>query len=323
MTSRLGEMFGSGRVETFLGLPRCDLGGPLPEGVPAVLFGADTATPYGSVGAYCAGGAAAIRAGAADFAANLGHMNFDLGTATFAGAGMPCDAGDLPIDPGDAEGNRGRIRQATSRILAAGAVPVLLGGDDSLPIPMLGAFGATGRRYTIVQVDAHIDWRDEVQGERLGLSSTMRRASEMEHVSRIVQIGQRGIGSAREADLADAKDWGVRFFPMRSVARSGVAPAIEAVEPGADVLLCFDWDAMDPSVMPAVIARTPGGLDYWSAFELIAGVAGKARIAGICFAEFMPDQDIDGQGARLAAQLVAASLGLVARTAGRVYQAPE
>ncbi len=73
---------------------------------------------------------------------------------------------------------------------------------------MLEAFGARGKTYTILQIDAHIDWRDEVGGERLGLSSTMRRASEMQHVERIIQLGCRGIGSAREADLQDALDWG-------------------------------------------------------------------------------------------------------------------
>ena len=54
-----------------------------------------------------------------------------------------------------------------------------------------------GRQVVILQIDAHIDWRDEVGGEHWGLSSNMRRASEMAHVTGIVQVGQRGIGSAR------------------------------------------------------------------------------------------------------------------------------
>jgi agmatinase len=66
---------------------------------------------------------------------------------------------------------------------------------------------------TILQIDAHIDWRREVEGERWGLSSTMRRASEMAHVERIIQVGQRGMGSARPADMEDALRWGVHFIP--------------------------------------------------------------------------------------------------------------
>jgi agmatinase len=69
-------------------------------------------------------------------------------------------------------------------VLKAGALPVVLGGDDSIPIPVLAAF-RTGRALLyILQLDAHIDWRDEVKGVGDGYSSTMRRASEMPWVKR-------------------------------------------------------------------------------------------------------------------------------------------
>jgi len=192
-------------------------------------------------------------------------------------------------------------------------VPVLIGGDDSLPIPMLEAFGARGKTYTILQIDAHIDWRDEVGGERLGLSSTMRRASEMGHVERIVQLGARGIGSARAVDLQDALDWGVEFVPAGEVARNGVWRAVDLIPDGAEVIICLDVDALDPSVMPAVIGRTAGGLSYWQVLELVGAVAEKARIAGFDMVEFMPERDIDGLGAMVAAQLLAGVMGIVAR----------
>ena len=217
----LGAMFGAppGRVETFLGLARWE-GQP----VRAVVLGADCATPYASAGAYCAGGPAAIRAASGDYAANLAHVNFDLGRVGFDPASV-ADGGDVPTDPADAGGNRGRIGAAVARVLEAGAVPVVLGGDDSLPVPMLGAWAERGP-VTILQIDAHIDWRDEVQGEPWGLSSTMRRASEMGHVERIVQVGQRGIGSARPGDLEDARAWGVEFVSGAEVAREGIGRAL-------------------------------------------------------------------------------------------------
>ena len=310
----LGGMFGAGEVETFMGVPRCrDLSRLKAV---TVILGADCATPYPTAGAYCAGGAAAIRSAAAEYAANLSHVNFDLG-----GIGWPedsvVDAGDLEQDPVDAAGNRARIFGAVSQILDRGAVPVLLGGDDSITIPAIEAFGARGT-YTILQVDAHIDWRDEVQEEHLGLSSVMRRASEMEHVGRIVQVGQRGLGSARPGDMRAALDWGVELVPGGEVARDGVARALELVPARADVIVCFDFDALDPSIMPAVIARTAGGLGYWQALELIAGVASKARIRGIVFTEFMAARDVDGLGSATAAQLVTSALGLISRQqAGR------
>lgn len=307
----LGTMFGAGAVETFLGLPKCrDLSRMNAQ---MAVIGADGCTPYPSVGFYCAGGPAAIRVAASVYAANLHHVNFDLGGPVLPEGVTAVDAGDLPQEEGDPAGNRARIFGAVSQVLDRGAVPLLIGGDDSLPIPMIEAFGARDRQVHILQIDAHIDWRDEVGGEKLGLSSTMRRASEMAHVAGIVQVGCRGIGSARPGDLQDALDWGVAFVPAGEAVRGGVGRAIDLIPDGAEVIICLDLDALDPSVMPAVIGRTAGGLGYWQVLELIAGVAEKARIAGFDMVEFMPERDIDGQGAAVAAQLLAAVMGIVAR----------
>jgi len=293
----LGEMFGSGEARTFMGLPAWDGGA-----APAVVLGAGGCTPYPSVGFYCAGGPAAIRAASAPFSPD--KHNFDVGRAF--GTRLPADAGDLAVREGDPEGNRRLIREAVGRVVAAGAVPVLLGGDDSLPIPMLQALGGP---LTILQIDAHIDWRDDVEGERWGLSSTMRRASEMAHVGRIVQVGQRGMGSARPSDVADALAWGVRFVPASDP--DPVATALALIPEGARVAICLDCDALDPGVMPAVIGRTAGGLSYGQALALMTGVRAKARIAAFGLVELMPARDLDGLGAMVAAQLVAAVLGLL------------
>lgn len=307
----LERLFGAVEVETFLGLRRCsDLARLKAE---IALIGAGCATPYLNVGAYCKAAPQVLRAASASYAANLGHMNFDLGGPVLPAGVTAVDAGDLPQDEDDPSGNRSRIFGAVGQVLDAGAVPILIGGDNSVQIPMLEAYGARDREFTILQIDAHIDWRDEVQGERLGLSSTMRRASEMRHITKIVQVGARGIGSARVEDFRDAKSAGVEFVLAGEVARDGVGRAVDLIPSGSEVIVCFDLDALDPVVMPAVIGRTGGGLGYWQALELIGGVAEHSRIAGVGFVEFMPQRDTDGQGASTAAQLLAAILGIVAR----------
>ena len=181
-----------------------------------------------------------------------------------------------------------------------------------MPIPFIAAY-SDQPAIVILQIDAHIDWRDAVQGERWGLSSTMRRASEMAHVERIIQIGQRGIGSARTGDLRDAVAAGVAFVPAGEVARAGVSRAVDLIPEGAEVVICLDVDALDPSVMPAVIGRTAGGLSYWQVMELIGAVAEKGRIVAFDMVEFMPDRDIDGMGAMVAAQMLAGVIGVIAR----------
>lgn len=299
----LRDMLGGSPLDTFLGLPQ---GGP---GADIVVFGADCATPYASVGAYCAGGPAAIRAGSADYAGALDRVNFDLMGPILPPGVTAVDGGDLAVDPANPTANRDAIRDMTAQILGQGGVPILLGGDDSLPIPMLQAYAAHGR-LTILQIDAHIDWRDEVQGECWGLSSTMRRASEMAHVERIIQIGARGVGSAGLDALQAARDWGAHLipahdWPTRKAELAGLIPE------GATVVVCFDCDALDPSIMPAVIAPTAGGLGYQDVMEALRIVTGRARLAGFDMVEFMPQADTGGIGARTGAQLLTSVIGLI------------
>lgn len=295
--TRLGTLFGRSATGTAMGLPRWDGGA-----ASAVVIGADGCTPYPSVGHYCAGGPAAIRAATAPFDGS--KWNFDIG-APAIGPHPPADGGDLPIGE-DAAANRRTLREAVTRIVAAGAVPVLLGGDDSLPIPMLEALEGP---LVVLQIDAHIDWRDVVEGTRWGLSSGMRRASEMGHVTRIVQVGQRGIGSARPEDVAEALARGARLVPAS--APDPVREALEAIPEGARVAICLDCDALDPAIMPAAIGRTAGGLSFRQVLDLIRGVQDRGRIAAVSMTEYMPERDVDGIGAMTVAQLLVAVLGLL------------
>lgn len=310
MTRTIGNMFGAASSGTFLGLP----GGSLDrlEGARAVILGAPAATPYPSVGPYCAGGPPAIRAGIANWAGARDHCDFDLGGRMVPEGMTVLDCGDLAYDANDAAGNRDRITEAATRILDAGAVPVVLGGDDSIPIPLFQAFRGRGK-YTVLQVDAHIDFRDEVEGLKLGLSSTMRRASEMGWIERIIEVGARGTGSARVGDYRDALDAGVKFVLADEVHAQGIERALEHVPEGANVLVTIDCDGLDPAIMPAVIGPAPGGLGYWQAVGLLRGVARKARIAAFDIVEFMPDRDRDQRGALTAARLVANAVGLICR----------
>jgi agmatinase len=266
------------------------------------ILGAPHATPYRpGEASHAAAAPAALRAALRAYAATAGQYDFDLDAVPPADA---VDCGDLAGDPGDPAGNRARITAAARSLLDRGVRPVLLGGDDSVPIPFLQAYEGHGP-ITVVQVDAHLDWRDEVGGERLGYSSTMRRASEMPWVERIVQVGLRGIGSARAADVADARAWGSRLVPAAALHRGGVGPVLDLVPAEAACVVTLDCDGLDPSIMPAVIAPAPGGLGYGQALDLIHGLAAKARLVGFDLVEFVPARDPAGLAALTAARLVA------------------
>ena len=308
----LAALFGAVEASTFLGLDAC----PDVEKIEAssAFVGVPCATPYLSVGPYAKNGPDSVRKAVASLTANSDRHNFDIGGPLFPeGSLRAVDCGDLPWHETDFASNREIIRKTVSTVVGKGTVPILIGGDDSVPIPMLDALGGTGMKYTVLQVDAHIDWRDEYLGERLGLSSNMRRASEMDHVEKIIQVGARGMGSAYPQDVEDCLGWGVHLIPANVVLHNGVQQALDHINDNANVAICIDIDGLDPSITPNTIGRTPGGLSYQHALDLIKGVADKAKIAAVNFVEIFPEADIDGQGGITVSRLVAATMGIVAR----------
>ena len=284
------------------------------EAADAVLFGAPHGTPYLNINNEVhAAAPGALRSALAEDARWPDHWDFDLGGPLLGdGSFKLADAGNLITAPLDGPGNRAAISQATSQILAAGAIPMMIGGDDSTPIPFIEALGPAGP-LTIIQVDAHIDWRQERRGEPLGYSSTMRRASEFAHVERIIQIGMRGLGSARQEEVEIARDWGAKIITARQVHSTGIDAVMAHVPGGANCMITFDCDALDPAIMPAVMAPTPGGLTYTQSIDLITAVIAKANLIAFDMIEFVPERDPDGIAAITAARIIANTIGCLAR----------
>lgn len=296
---------------TFLDLPA-----HLPVGITpcAILFGAPHGSPYpGEDNSGHDVAADAIRAASQDDAPLLEHWDFDLGGPLFDGGPLSCmDMGNVPTVAGDSAGNRALIEAKTREVLGFCAVPIMLGGDDSVVIPFLAGFSDQGPIW-ILQIDAHIDWRDEVRGERFGYSSPMRRASEMDHVAGIVQVGLRSVGSARQAEVEAALSYGSRLVTAREVHTHGVDAALKLIPEGSRVVITLDCDGLDPGIMPGVWARTPGGLTYTQAIDLIAGVGKRARIAGFDLVELYPPNDPSTLSAQTAARLIVNAIGAIVR----------
>src|SRR5690606_31809124 len=241
----------------------------------------------------------AVRERSERYGAFREHHDFDTGGPLLPPGVRVVDVGDVPTDPADPAGNRERASRAVAALLARGVVPVVLGGDDSTPPFALAAY-AGHRPVTVVQVDAHVDYRDEVGGERHGYSSPMRpcvlgayaghrpgtgvqvgahvdyrgevggerhgyssrmrRAAEMPWVERVVHVGIRGVGSARREDVEATLARGNAIVTAREVHERGAAAALERVPEGGRYYLAVDVDGFDPSVVPGTAALAPGGL---------------------------------------------------------------
>ena len=270
------------------------------------ILGVPYGWPYPRPGATagCAVAPTAVRRRSARMSRLRDHWDFDLDGPMRLPAFV--DAGDVPGDATDGAGNSARTISAVTALLERGVVPVCLGGDDSVPSPILRAYEGRGP-LTILQVDAHLDYRDEVDGVREGYSSPMRRASEMAHVARIIHVGLRGVGSARPADVDDSRGAGNLLVTARDLRQRGVTWVLDHLPSNGSIVVSFDCDGLDPSVFPAVSAVAPGGLDYHEAFDLLSAIG--PRLAGAVFTEYVPALDLNEQSALVVGRLVTGLIG--------------
>ena len=229
-------------------------------------------------------------AGLSDYTRN--HYDWDLGGPLLAGREVRVvDCGNVTADMSDHGEHYRRAEAAARKIFQAGATLITLGGDHGVPIPVMRALEVLGGQVTLVHVDAHLDWRHEVNGETEGYSSPIRRAAEMPWFGPIVQIGMRGIGSAREGEVADARDYGCDIVTAYELHEIGMAAVLARIPDGGPYYLTIDADGLDPTIMPSVLAQTPGGLDWLQTRQLIHGLVKKGRVLGLDLVEIAPSYD--------------------------------
>jgi agmatinase len=295
-------------IETFAGLPACTDIDCLSADMAIIGIPHGTSYHPGKL-SHSAEAPAAIRKASERYARMLDNYDFDLDGPLLDNRNIRVvDCGNVAGDPFDAAANHRLAVQQIRSVLNAGALPIVLGGDDSVPIPFFHAYQGHAP-LTIVQIDAHIDWRHEVNGVTEGPSSTMRRASEMPWVNRLIQVGMRGVGSARIEEVAAARAYGAELITAKEVHEKGVEKILSRVPDGVTCLVTIDCDGLDPSIMPAVNAPVPGGLSYRQVIDLIHGIAKKSAIHGFDIVEYVPAKDLNGIGALTAARIVFNMIG--------------
>jgi agmatinase len=221
------------------------------------------------------------------------HFDFDLDGHLFAGKNIRVvDCGNVIANSADHKEHYRLAEQAARKIFSNGTILIALGGDHGVPIPVMSALDVFDEPVTLVHVDAHLDWRDEVNGETQGYSSPIRRASEMPWIDKIVQIGLRGIGSARAQEVADARAHGADLISAYEMHDIGMDAVLDRIPDGGPYYLTIDADGIDPTIMPAVMAQTPGGLDWVQTRKLVHGLARKGQILGMDLVEIAPQYDV-------------------------------
>jgi agmatinase len=259
----------------------------------------------------------AIRRQSSIFIDHWDHYDFNFDELLLADRQVRLvDCGDVDKPTTDGVQNPERITTAIRAILDRGAIPIALGTDEGGFIPFARAYN-TYDDLCVVHFDAHIDWRHERQGVLEGYSSGMRRASEMPWVKTMAQVGLRGIGSARQQEIDDARSFGSVFIRAREVHRNGIQACVDKIPAADHYLISIDTDALDTAIAPGVLFPSPGGLTFDETTDLVRGIALKGKIAGIGLFEVRPERDINGLTASTGAQLIINFIGTMARSGQR------
>lgn len=217
------------------------------------------------------------------------------------------DIGDVATNPYDLADSVERIEAHYDELLTDDVIPVTMGGDHTIALPILRAVARRHGPVGLVHVDAHTDINDTMFGERVAHGTPFRRAVEegLLDPGRVVQIGVRGTGYE-----ADDFDWsrrqGFRVVQVEECWHKSLVPLMAEVRSrlgSGPVYLSFDIDGLDPAFAPGTGTPEVGGLTVPQALEIIRGCAGL-DLVGADLVEVAPIYDTTATTALTAANLL-------------------
>ena len=210
------------------------------------------------------------------------------------------DAGDMSFDENTPPFEQ--IEKEIAELLETGSRVLTLGGDHSITYPILRAYSRKYSQLTVVQLDAHPDLYDELDGNRLSHACPFARVMEEKLISRLMQIGIRTMNPHQRHQAE-------RFLVEIVEARLWSLEALATID--GPVYLTLDLDVLDPAFAPGVSHHEPGGLTTRDVLGIIQKMPGK--IVGADIVEYNPDRDPVGVtamvGAKFLKEIVARMLG--------------
>ncbi len=217
------------------------------------------------------------------------------------------DIGDLAINTFSLSESLRIIKDSYDGILAQNVIPVAMGGDHSITLPILRAIAAKHGPVALVHVDAHADVNDEMFGERETHGTVFRRAYEEKLIvpDKTFQIGIRGSGYA-STDFTEAQGWGFQQFPAWELWQQNltqIGSQIRKTVGDHPVYITYDIDSLDPAYAPGTGTPEIGGLTTPQALQLIHALQG-VNVVGCDLVEVSPPYDPSGNTSLTAANLL-------------------
>jgi agmatinase len=225
------------------------------------------------------------------------------------------DCGDVEVVPISIEETYAAIERRITAVVDAGALPLCVGGDHSVTLPILRALARRHGPLGVVHFDAHPDTWDEYFGHKFFHGTPFRRAIEEGVVDgrRMIQVGIRGPLYGPE-DFAFHDERGIEAIRVEAVKEEGVSWVAERLRrlAGGPVYCSFDIDALDPAYAPATGTPEVGGLTSYEALTLLRSLT-SLTLVGADVVEVAPAYDGPGQvTSLLAANLMFELVSLVA-----------
>lgn len=232
--------------------------------------------------------------------------NIQSGAAPFDSLNV-ADIGDLAINIFSLDKSLRVIQESYDAILTHDVIPMAIGGDHSITLPILRAIAAKHGPVALVHVDAHADVNDEMFGERETHGTVFRRAYEEGIIipDKVYQVGLRGTGYTAE-DFTEAAGWGFQQFPASGLWHRSLATLGSEIRRDIGELptyVTYDIDSLDPAYAPGTGTPEIGGLTTPQAMELIRALKG-VNIVGADLVEVSPPYDPSGNTALTGANLL-------------------
>ena len=255
--------------------------------------------------------------------------NIDLGVDPFSELTV-VDHGDASVVPANAVASHAGINQAVAGIVAAGAVPIVLGGDHSIAYPDISAVAANlgPAEVTVVQFDTHADTATDIWGVKYSHGSPFRHLVDQKILrgDRLIQVGLRGYWPLPE-EFEWMRSNGVRWHRMQEVAELGIRTVIdrvlEAIPEDTHLFLSVDVDALDPAFAPGTGTPEPGGMTSHELLTAVRRLVLARGLAGMEVVEVSPPYDPSNITATVAHRVVLEALSGFALHRANRPTAPE
>jgi guanidinobutyrase len=209
-----------------------------------------------------------------------------------------CDGGDVFVNVLNVKETHASIEKHIHGVAAAGARPILVGGDHSITLPILRALRKTAKKpIALFHLDAHADTYGPAWGEDLHHGTFVRHAVDEKLIdpTKSVQLGLRG-GIADPEDYRYSEDQKFTLIPAQEIHLRGAAWVTQQIQGwkkrigNAPVYISFDIDGVDPAFAPGTGTPVPGGLSSWQALHVLQSLRG-VNLIGADLVEIAPMYD--------------------------------